>query len=252
MNIDTKKAQPFCEFQKIVFDYTDISSLVWINVISYTLYDMMISSNEDFSKKQKIYIILGFILPLVNVIISFYTRSDEIFSDSSDKNTTQSLDSWCWLGDIKQHKTYAIVMYAIFWTLLTVNFIYSCRVINFLKNSCDIEDNNYRRIRKMINKLYLYPIISIFCWVVATVHRFLQIFLDDDNDNNKTNRLELIFSILHGIFLSIRGFLFFVVYGCDAKVRKEFIIFGKYVHVKILNIIPKWRKVDSDFTQNHS
>lgn len=96
-------------------------------------------------------------------------------------------------------------------------------MIKFLKKNCDNEEPSCIKIRTMCNRLYLYPLITTFCFIFATIHRMYQIFaLSNEKDRTaESNRMEMVLYLLHGMFISIRGFLYFIIYGCDAKVKDE-------------------------------
>lgn len=210
-----------CSVQATVINYTDFCSLIWMCIISYTIYKLMTQYNHDLENKKCLFIVLGFILPLV-----FNTIQAVIYFNG--RSTTHLIDIvpdlWCWIYDMETNKTIVIIIYSAFWILIFGNCIFILRAIAFLKDNCNFEDQSSRKIKKMVNKLYLYPILSGACFLFATIHRGYQIFYIKNVQYEKTDRsynLELIFYFFHGIFISIRGFIFFIIYGCDSKVRKE-------------------------------
>jgi hypothetical protein len=212
-----------CEIQSVILNYTDICTLIWMCIISYTIFNMMTNLNLDFAGKKTIFLILGFLLPVL-----FNTYQAIIFfqgQDGREKPEPEIIpDCWCWIIDMSSNKTTVIIIYSFYWLLIFSNFILIFRVISYLKSNCDYEDPNSRKIRKMINKLYLYPILSGVCFLFATIHRAYQLYYIRNDDYVKTPgdyRWEIIFYLFHGIFNSIRGFIFFIIYGCNSKVLKE-------------------------------
>jgi hypothetical protein len=96
----------------------------------------------------------------------------------------------------------------------------------------------------MCQRLTLYPLITTICFTFATIHRAYQIFdLKSDVDRNieltpEQLRIEIILYLLHGMFISFRGFLYFIVYGFDEKVKQELVyIFGSICKRKKRDIL---------------
>jgi hypothetical protein len=142
-------------------------------------------------------------------------------------------ECWCFIN-VEEHKAYLFVIYALYWLIIVINFLIILKVIRFLRQNCDSSDVRCIRIRNMCNRLYLYPLITLICFTFATIHRSYQIFnLKVDLDSNldlttEQVRIEIILYLLHGMFICFRGFLYFLVYGFDEKVKKELVyIFGK-------------------------
>jgi hypothetical protein len=211
-----------CTIQATIINYTDFCSLIWMCIISYTIYILMTRYNPNLKAKKCLFIILGFILPLV-----FNTIQAIIFFNGKSKSKQEGdivPDLWCWIYDMETNKSIVIILYSFIWLLIVCNCIFILRAIAFLKSNCDYEDPCSRKIRKMINKLYMYPFLSAVCFLFATIHRAYQIFFIKNNEIEKTPgfyRLEVILYLFHGIFISIRGFIFFIIYGCNSKVKKE-------------------------------
>jgi hypothetical protein len=220
----TEEKNFICELQSWIIIYTDFCSLTWMCIISYTIHDLMINYNQNVASKRKIFIFIGFGTPLIFCGITLILYFLGLNETRSTENEIIK-DCWCWISDIERNWIYVIIFYFFYWFLITINFIVTFRVIKFLKSNCEPDDKNCEKIKQMCNKLYVYPLISAICFLFATVHRMYEIFYIKNQDVHPgldAYRLEFALYLLHGIFITFRGFLFFIVYGCDKKVRKEF------------------------------
>ena len=149
------------------------------------------------------------------------------------KNTNEpnylihKLTCWCWIN-FEDNLAFVIVTYAIYWMFIAYNILLVFRVVKFLRDACYVNEPECEKIKKMCSRLYLYPFVITICFTFGTIHRFYQkisfSYVDKDNMNEHKFivRLEVVLYLLHGMFMSSRGFLIFVVYGYDAKVRNVF------------------------------
>jgi hypothetical protein len=217
----SKESQNVCEIQAVIINYTDFCTLIWMCIISYTIYDLMINYNHLVSSKKKYFLFLGFGCPLIITgvqAIIFFT------SDSHSIDYDKVGECWCWIFDINSNWIFVIIIYCLYWVLIIGNLLVILSVVKVLNSCCETKDENCQRIKKMVRKLYTYPLVSAFCFTFATIHRMYQIFYIM-NSNNKPGpeayRLEIILYLLHGMFISFRGFIYFLLYGCDKKVKSE-------------------------------
>jgi hypothetical protein len=58
-----------CTIQSIVIGFSDFCSLIWILIISYTIYDLMCNFNQDIVKKQKLFISIAYTAPLILILM---------------------------------------------------------------------------------------------------------------------------------------------------------------------------------------
>jgi hypothetical protein len=216
-----------CHIQSIVLIYTDFCTLTWVLIISYTIHDLMCNFNQEIVERKNIFIGLGFTFPAVFAIVAAILTL-------GDDTSPMFNECWCYIS-VDRQQTFLIVTYVFYWLIIVINFFIILKVIRFLRRNCDSDDVHCHRIRSMCQRLYLYPIITTICFTFATIHRFYQIFglkpdVDGDNDpSTEQLRVEVILYLLHGMFITFRGFLYFIVYGFDEKVKKELImIFGRF------------------------
>jgi hypothetical protein len=234
--IVSEPSEFICNVQSVLITFTDICSLIWMCIISYTIHKIMTHQNKIINKR-KVFIIIGFAFPLIYTIV----QATVFFVSERIEIKMVVPDLWCWIYDIGDHSGVVITVYITYWILVIFNFIFICKAISHLKGNIIPDDEDNRKIRKMINKLYLYPIVSGLCFSFATVHRVYQIFYilnDKYVKSNESYRLEIILYLFHGIFMNIRGVLFFVIYGCDLKVRKEFKKIVSWLCLKIFRKDP--------------
>jgi hypothetical protein len=236
-----------CDLQAVIINYTDFCSLTWMCIISYTIYDLMINYNQDFSRKKSVFLTVGFGLPFVFTIVQIiiYYSGHNYHPISQEKIH----ECWCWLFDMNDNWVAVLVFYIFYWFFIIGNFYVIWQVVKVLKSCVDETDVFCRRIKIMVYKLYMYPLVSALCFVFATIHRMYQIFYiartDDDNIPTEAYRLEVILYLLHGMFNSSRGFMFFVLYGCDEKGKWEM----KCIIVKVFRFVfkkePEWLSLEN-------
>jgi hypothetical protein len=58
-----------CTIQSMIIGYSDFCTLIWILIISYTIYDLMCNFNQDIVNKHKTFIIIAYSIPLVLTIV---------------------------------------------------------------------------------------------------------------------------------------------------------------------------------------
>ena len=117
-----KENRLLCDIQSVIITYTDMCSLIWMCIISYTIRDLMINNNQNFSKRKIIFILFGFFVPIVFTILQaviYFTQRD----DESEKSIQIISDCWCWIYDMETNKTVVIILYAFYWLLIISNFV---------------------------------------------------------------------------------------------------------------------------------
>eukprot|EP00668_Euglena_longa_P001536 GGOE01001818.1.p4 GENE.GGOE01001818.1~~GGOE01001818.1.p4 ORF type:complete len:131 (+),score=48.37 GGOE01001818.1:756-1148(+) len=62
----------------------------------------------------------------------------------------------------------------------------------------------------------MYPMVLVFCWTVASVHRILNLFSDDDGDV-----YPFFLFALHFTLCKLQGLFNAVVYGCDPHLFRD-------------------------------
>jgi hypothetical protein len=117
--------------------------------------------NIEFYKLERIiYIFLGFILPFFFVILFFYY------------NLFNKNEHYCWIGI---ENSFAIKVFYIFLlAILLVNLVLItiCCYPNFSKeeeNNNDISREALKAIKSQINKMLIFPILFIFCWILPFI-----------------------------------------------------------------------------------
>jgi hypothetical protein len=165
----------------------------------------------------------------------------------SDENTDPEFyvfQCWCWIP--RQYSLISLIVYIIYWIFIISNFLMIWKTISFLKKLMkrtssadmttntnlqikqllvDTQNNNNLKIQKMIKKLYVYPIVAILIWSVASSSRLYEYFYyqipgDERTDFDKYLRLALY--SLHAIVMSLRGFFYTLVYFMRyEKINKE-------------------------------
>lgn len=233
LSFDLLREEPneiICDVQSVIINFTDYSTLTWICIISYTIYNLIFKLNKEVVFKERRFIFIGFTIPILFSI----SNAIVFFTSKKPQKKDQLPQCWCWIKNMEGNWIYVVILHSFYWIFIISNLFVILRVIAFLKSNCDAEDkNSWKKLKSMCNKLYMYPIISMVSFFFATVHRMYQIFYlrsRIDNIGKEEMRLEVILYLFHGICNALRGFLYFIFYGCDEKVRRELKrIFYQYI-----------------------
>lgn len=118
--------------------------------------------------------------------------------------------------------------------LILGNLYISLKTISFLKrklhrdtisthDQCLIRKaKNEEQVTKVIRKLYIYPIVSIILWSVASSSRVYEAILDSHHKDTDEDLVRLILYFLQAVFMSARGLIYTIIYFCRyEKSRKE-------------------------------
>lgn len=121
---------------------------------------------------------------------------------------------FCWIvvnSDSKQARIAIIAYYAITWFIIVLNIFFVVRVIILLKRELRGEDH---LIRKYTNKLTMYPLVQIICFLPTTANRIYIL---------ATNKELFFLWYLNAIFDALTGLMFTLVFGFNSSVRNVLI-----------------------------
>lgn len=127
------------------------------------------------------------------------------------------------------------------------------------KKALVVNENN-NKIRNVIVKLYVYPIVAIVIWFFSTASRFYELFYYDPNkDFSKmpdwVKNLRVALYIIQAVLMSSRGLIYAILYFLKyEKIKKEVFKIGRQIEGVFCGCCKKKRKVtfdsadDSDFS----
>ena len=104
-----------------------------------------------------------------------------------------------------------MIFYIPLWITI-IWILYSSFVVNryFKKLISNSQENNFN-VQKSNLKLQYFPIVLIFCWSFATIHRIYNIF-------SSKNTIDFYLEFFHVTFISLNGFFNALIYGINNKI----------------------------------
>ena len=124
------------------------------------------------------------------------------------------------------------IVLVFYWILIVMIIYFSYKTLRYLKTYCYNEQDKKCELRKnLCRRIFNYPIIIFVCFGFYTCHKIYKNWLltqDNLDVQEYLIRFELILMLISGILTNIRGFLFFIVFGCQNNVKAELVIFYNY------------------------
>ncbi|CAG9331360.1 unnamed protein product [Blepharisma stoltei] len=200
-----------CMAQAIIVSYFPLGTIVWTNIIAFTLYKSIIQQ-IDMQKYEWKIILFGILAPLPGTLLPLTTNS-----------YGKARFGECWIV-IDDDRTNGIVWQLFqFYLPLWLGFIFnaSCyyKVRHFVKVMMmhvqnDLDDAVKQQKLKLISRLKYYPLALIFCWFFATID---QIYLYSNYDDPSFG-----LALLDVSFGSSQGLLNALIYGLNPVVMNAF------------------------------
>lgn len=176
---------------------------------------------------------------------------------------------WCWIPF--NNFIIILLVYGLFWICIIINLLIILKTRNFLKkelikyqvedinlyhnpkhsnihsatrstisNSLILDQNsnecsNVKKIKKVLQKLKFYPLVTIIIWSIASINRgyefmYYRYFSDIDEVPKIYTIIKLILFTCQSVAMSSRGLIYMAIYfGKYEKVNKPFIKFWVYI-----------------------
>jgi hypothetical protein len=155
------------------------------------------------------------------------------------------LQCYCWISSDQDWIVY--LTYSIYWLFIFANIYISCKTTKFLNklinnppeedyvNSspssyCNIKisisEKEKQKIKKVHDRLVIFPKITIFLWIFPTINRMYEVvyykILDCETMDDSWKIIKLVLAYLQGIVMSGRGFIYiWTYYSKYEKINKE-------------------------------
>ncbi|KAL4455491.1 hypothetical protein ABPG74_012643 [Tetrahymena malaccensis] len=186
---DNDDMTPLCMIQAFISNYTSECMLIWITILSLTIHDTVKNKIKNMAKREKIFIFLGFVIPLVLSIIPFITRS---FGRANGV---------CWITDNLGKVAELLQVWGLFyfplWVCIFLNFILILRTMKMLKDLDIANTETYFVIRRFL----YYPCLWIICWLAGTINRTIITF--GGEGNTFLTDISLVLTCSQGFFTMI-------------------------------------------------
>lgn len=163
---DPPTCSALCYIQGFTQQWFQVSSVLWTTAIAFTLYmsavkGKVVDEIEIHEFKIKLFC---WGVPLVLATIPFMTSSYE--------NT----GGWCWISGRGAGGTVQrmLLFYVPIWVAVGFNCYVYYKVIRIIRlvTRNQVGAADLGKVLSMINRLKLYPLILIVCWIMPTVNRF--------------------------------------------------------------------------------
>ncbi len=194
-----------CKAQAFMMVLFENSQYIWSMLIAYYIHQMVIYFEDNYKKSHKYqrinFLIIGYLIPLVMALVALWR---DVYGPSG---------RWCWINTTTnsiEQKVFSFVFYFMVWIMIFLNFYFNYRVIQYLNRESSSQ-NEREMINKYHKKLMIYPLIQIICIMPGTIYRFIYIVLNHDI---------FFIQLIQMIFTLLQGFLYAIVYGYTAQVRK--------------------------------
>ena len=211
-----------CKIQGSVMLFSELSLLIVSTMISFYIWrtKAVFTSNDKFSCKERIICLsINYFLPLTISLCCI---------ESIGEN-----GRWCWI-DKKYGTSLALIEYLTGWILIMLNIVFACLTMKITNENLHKEEIKNRK--EYVRKLSRYPVISVICWLPATICRIVGLF---EFVNHTNYKIDFYFQIFHIIFNSIQGLLFSIVSFSSIESGKNL----KIVLISFLNIFTKTNKI---------
>jgi hypothetical protein len=191
-----------CLIQGSLMFYSETSQILTSTIFTFSIFMFCKLKNIEFYKMERgLYIFLGFIFPFLLVLMFIYLK---LFG----KN-----EHYCWIGKENEitQKIFSICLIIIL--LINIILITLCCCYNRKKenNNSDISREVLISIRSQINKMLIFPILFIFCWILPVIDYF--------NDYNLIlDVLCISYPCILGIGISIISFYIFYSSGITCEI----------------------------------
>ena len=201
-----------CDAQAIILNFSCLSSVLWTNVIAFTIYRSVVLEKKDGWKYEMYYLLYAFGLPLSLNFLPFLTDS---FGPA---------EGWCWITIEGNNfiqtfiggNMWRVINYlAPLWLVIFFNFFMYWKSLKKIKTLIDNVTDEGIEKNMIYDRLKLYPFMLLMCHLPVTVLRFLGFFniLEEDQ--------VWLPSLLASFFLIFSGFLNAVVYGLTDRIKQE-------------------------------
>ncbi|KAL4502982.1 hypothetical protein ABPG72_014211 [Tetrahymena utriculariae] len=186
---DSNNINSLCMIQAFISNYTSECMLIWITILSLTIHDTVKNKIKNMAKREKIFIFLGFVIPLVLSVIPFITRS---FGRANGV---------CWITDNLGKVAELLQVWGLFyfplWVCIFLNFILILRTMKMLKKLDIANTETYFVIRRFL----YYPCLWIICWFAGTINRTIITF--GGQGNTFLTDISLVLTCSQGFFTMI-------------------------------------------------
>lgn len=226
-------ANALCNIQAFAILYFELASFLWLVFIAHALSDLLLSYNVAINKRMKYQVLISFVVPLIVAIILQWRQSYNIFTEEKQNIV------WCFITTLTRGADYPnghapgnnyviVVFYIIYWIFIVVNLIIVVKLVRFINKNKELSKDQ-ESINDLAERLMNFPIISIVCFLVATIQRLLELIWPNMDVSL------FIFYIFHIFFINLKGIFYFWL-GIEQGYKDELIALFTRKRIRISSI----------------
>lgn len=194
-----------CLIQAFCIEYSSLSEILWTAIMAYSIYNAVIHLDPFVERKEKVFLVVGYVLPGILSFLPFFTDS-----------YGQGL-GWCWITNKSEEFVWKICLFYMFLVgIFVFNAVIYCvvyrKVSQEMKNSL-LEEDDLRINSDLLTRLKFYPIILVVCYITVTIRRVYELIYP--------NQHEFWLVWLSGLTISLAGVLNSIVYGLSKEVKQK-------------------------------
>jgi len=196
----------FCFLQGFMLQFFQMTEFLWITIISFNLFTAVYLRKVLFNKMEILYHIICWGFSTICAILPLFTVSYGVAG------------IWCWIirsgaGSVWRFIVFYIPLYLFILLVLIMYAIVVAVIIENKRKVKKLKKSGEDKTKKLIARLFLYPIIFLLLYIMPTVNRI-------QNWVSTTDILALY--ILQALTAPLLGFCNSLVYGLNSDTKKQF------------------------------
>lgn len=220
-----------CKAQRFILLATDLCTMTFISLLSYWIYQRLKFNNYTLESNKKKVITFSFIIPVI--ISSIFCI---IYQDEKKGAVSYSIYSpQCWLGRENQ------VLSSIYYLIYSLVNIYLIFIIfqfrRFIKKEIENETSDKAELLLSWEKMYKYSFINVMNWTIVFFQRVFEMRIGHLLEPKNSLRIAAFLMVTYVIFMSLRGFFFFLIFLDSTKVKD--LIDNLYAQIKAIVGLPE-------------
>jgi hypothetical protein len=206
---ETQDDSPDCQIQAFLLNFSSFGGLIWTTFMAIFLYRAIKGANPMTEKTFWIVFLGVLVISMINSIIPFVAERAHGITSTYGKTR-----GWCWIQDQWCSIRYSLFFGPLFF-IIFANFTIYILVKRNIEKTFRGDQSNEDTIKKIKNKLLLYPVILIFCYMLYSVKALLELTIDTNKNT------DFILTLISGVLRCLHGFLNFLIYGLTTSVQKK-------------------------------
>ena len=225
--------ETLCKAQRFILLATDLCTMTFISLLSYWIYQRLKFNNYTLESNKKKVITFSFIIPVI--ISSIFCITQQNIKEQKDEVYYSIYSPQCWLERKNQ------VLPSIYYLIYSLVNIYLIFIIfqfrRFIKKEIENGTSDKAELLQSWEKMYKYSFINVMNWTIAFFQRVFVMRIGDLLELKNSLRIAAFLMVAYVIFMSLRGFFFFLIFLDSTKVKD--LIDNLYAQIKAIVGLPE-------------